>query len=369
MKRIYLYIALLPALAVIVSCRKTERRETVVPEIDVARVVTDSVVLSRTYPGTLVASSEVELVARVDGYLTSKDYTSGDYVRKGTVLFTIEDRNYRDAVQQAEAELATARAQYEYASSRYAAMQRAYETDAVSKMEVEQSRSQTEQSAAAVKTAEAALRSARTQLSYCTVRAPFDGHMTLANYNVGAYVAGQGAPVTLAKIIQDKEIYVDFAIEDAEALANLKAQVTANPILFDSIKVSFAEPLAHRYTARLNYMAPSVDRSTGTIKLQAYIENPYGELRDGMYATVELPSGTDPRAMLVRDASIGTDQLGNYIYVVNDSDRVVYTSIKTGAIVADTMRLVTEGVRPGERYVTKALMKVRDGMTVKPVMR
>ena len=83
-------------------------------------------------------------------------------------------------------------------------------------------------------------------------------------------------------------------------------------------------------------MAPRIDTSTGTMKLQAEIANPYGELRSGMYATVELPSGSDPRAMLVRDGAIASDQLGDYIYVVNDSDKVVYTPVKTGETVADT---------------------------------
>lgn len=351
------------------SCHKKESRaQSEAPEIDVALVRTDSVVIHNTYPGTLVATQEVDLVGRVDGYLIAKDYKPGDYVHQGDVLFRIEDRNYRDAVQQAEAQLSTAQANYSYSSSRYDAMKRALESDAVSKMEVEQAKSAVEEAAASIKTAQAALQTARTQLSYCTVRAPFDGHVTLASYDVGAYIAGEGAPVALAKIYHDKIMYVDFSIEDAGALANIKARVADSPHLYDSIKVTFSEPLAHNYTARLDYMAPRIDTSTGTMKLQAEIANPYGELRSGMYATVELPSGSDPRAMLVRDGAIASDQLGDYIYVVNDSDKVVYTPVKTGETVADTLRIITSGVHPGEKYVTKALLKVRDGMTVKPVI-
>ena len=80
-----------------------------------------------------------------------------------------------------------------------------------------------------------------------------------------------------------------------------------------------------------------------------------------------MPYRVEPHAVLVRDASLGTDQLGRYLYVVNDSDRVVYTPVKTGDLVADTMRVVVSGVKPGERYVTSALLKVRDGMTVRPL--
>ena len=215
---------MLLAMTALPSCHKKESRsQSEVPEIDVALVRTDSGVIHNTYPGTLVATQEVDLVGRVDGYLIAKDYKPGDYVHQGDVLFRIEDRNYRDAVQQAEAQLSTAQANYSYSSSRYDAMKRALESDAVSKMEVEQAKSAVEEAAASIKTAQAALQTARTQLSYCTVRAPFDGHVTLASYDVGAYIAGGGAPVALAKIYHDKIMYVDFSIEDAGALGVMTA--------------------------------------------------------------------------------------------------------------------------------------------------
>ena len=86
-----------------------------------------------------------------------------------------------------------------------------------------------------------------------------------------------------------------------------------------------------------------------------------------MYATVMLPYAIDPKAIVIKDASIGTDQLGKYVYVVNDSNRVVYTPIKVGELYQDSLRIVNDGLAPTDRYVTKALLKVRDGMEIKPV--
>ena len=340
-----------------------------IPEIDVALAVEDSVTIHKTYPGTLIAKREVDLVARVDGYLLTQNYTPGDYVREGTVLFTIEDRNYRDAVAQAAASLSTAEASYKYNSERYEAMKRALESDAVSKIEVAQAKSAAEEAEASIKTAQAALQTARTSLSYCTVRAPFDGHVTTATHDIGSYLAGEGSPVPLAKIYHDKVMYVDFAIEDANYLSTLRNSVEAHPHAYDSIPVSFSEPLSKAYTARLDYMAPLIDTSTGTMKVQGMIDNPDGELRSGMYATVELPQGTEPHAVLIRDAAISTDQLGKYIYVVNDSDKVVYTPVTAGSLVDDSMRVISKGIAPGQKYVTKAMLKVRDGMEVKPIVK
>lgn len=361
---------MLAAATAFVSCRKEEKTAAAsVPPIEVAEAVTDSVTLHTSYPGTLTANSTVQLVARVDGYLTSKPYTGGDRVKKGQVLFTFEDRNYRDAVSKAEAAVTTARAEYEYASSRYAAMTRALESDAVSKMEVEEARSNMEQARASIKQSEAALQTARTQLSYCVVRAPFDGKISSAAYDVGAYVAGEGAPVALATIYSDDIMTMNFAIDDAGAVSRLKQLMAEDPAMFDSIPMSFSQEVTGNYTGRLSYIAPNVDVSTGTLTVQAHVRNPSGELSAGMYATIDLPEGVDPQAVLVKDAAISTDQLGKYLYVVNDSNRVVYTPVKVGQTVADTLRIVKSGIEPGQRYVTKALLKVRNGMTVDPVVK
>ena len=119
----------------------------------------------------------------------------------------------------------------------------------------------------------------------------------------------------------------------------------------------------------MSYLAPDIRLSTGTLEVKAKVGNPYGELKAGMYVTVSLPSGFEPHAILVRDASIGTDQQGKFLYVVNDSDKVVYTPVKVGALVRDSMRIVNSGISPQTRYVTKALLKVKDGMKVKPIMK
>ena len=350
------------------GCHKSDKKTEPQPqEVDVAEVAVDTVTIHTEYPGYLIANNEVELVARVDGYLTGKLYDSGDFVRKGTVLFTIESGNYAEAVKRAQAELADAEASYAYASNNYAAMQRALKSDAVSQMEVLQSKSNMETAQATISSARAALKQAQTTLGYCTVRAPFDGHVSSANYDVGAYLAGAASPVSLGKIYDDSEVVAVFAIDDRQ-FATVKANA-ANPMLKEDltkIPIDFDGALPHKYTANLTYMSPAIDRSTGTMTLQAHIDNQYNDLRPGMFCKIKMPLRVVPDAMLVKDASIGNDQSGSYVYVVDKSGKVTSRAIKTGEVVADTMRVVTSGLKPGDRYVTKALLKVRDGMTVRP---
>lgn len=338
------------------------------PVIDVAAVEQRPVVLYHTYPGSLHAVQTVDLVARVNGYLTGQGYENGRLVEKGQVLFTIEDTQYADAVNQAAASLATAKAALEYNTSRYQAIMKAAEADAVSKMEMEEARSNMEQSRQQVNEAAATLRTARTNLSYCTVRAPFRGHVNASVMGSGNYVNGAGAPVTLATIYDDIQVRADFYIDDMAYINMLRDKSAQQLVDFSRMPVSFSEKLPHEYTAKLIYMSPDVDVSTGTLELRAMIDNPYEELREGMYVNVSLPYDVDSAAIVVKDAAISTDQLGKYLYTLNDSNKIVYTPVKVGDVVDDTLRVITSGVEPGVRYVTKAMLKVRPDMIVKPRM-
>lgn len=355
------------ALPLAYSCKK---KEATAPEepmtVDVARAEVDSVMLRKSFPGYLSANKEAQLVARIDGVLLSQHYKPGEPVRKGTVLFTIDGTTYRNQVEQARASLENARASHEYYSKQYAAMQLALQSDAVSEMEVLEAKSNLEGAAAQIRNYEAALETATTTLGYCTVRAPFDGRVTVSNFDPGNYLSGAASPVTLATIYDDSTVYAYIQV-DNDTYADIVRNASEGLDL-GAIPLSFNEELPHTYTASLDYMAPDVDQTTGTLTLRGVVNNPYGELRSGMFVSMDMPYAHLDRAVLIEDAAIGTDQLGKYVYVVNDSNQVVYTPIVVGEVVGGTKRVITSGLEPGTRYVTKALLKVRTGEKVNPVI-
>ncbi|RGK26935.1 efflux RND transporter periplasmic adaptor subunit [Bacteroides intestinalis] len=365
----YIILTLIPLLAGCGDKRETARGAMPVPEISVARPVVKDITLTKEYPGYLSSEKTVDLVARVNGTLQTIAYAPGSRVRKGQVLFVIEPTIYQDNVEQAEAELNTARANLEYARNNYARMLEAVKSDAVSQIQVLQSKSNVATSQAAVSNAEAALNTARTNLGYCTVRAPFDGTVSRNQVDVGSYVGGSLQPVTLATIYKDDLLYTYFNITDNQWLAMLMQQGTAQQkdTLPRQITVNLGEDGIQPYPATLDYFAPNVDLSTGTLNLRARLDNPKGLLKSGLYVSITLPYGKESQAILIPDASIGTDQLGKYVYVVNDSDRVRYRHIEVGQLIDDSLRQITGGLSPQERYVTRALMKVREGMKVKPI--
>ena len=346
------------------SHKKAETAEGAMP-VDVAFPQTDSLVLHNDYPGYISATSQTDVVARVNGQITKQLYEDGAYVQAGQPLFAIESTTYADKVSSAEAALQTAIATNEYNQKQYEAMKKALESDAVSKMDVNQAESNLRESEAAIKTARAELQTARTMLGYCTVRAPFAGRTTASYLTAGDYVAGEGSPVTVCRIFNDEEVFVKFSIEEPQYV-ELTQTRQGKEVDFRHVPVMLNDTVTPLYYGYLDYEAPDVDRSTGTVSLRLVVQNPDHTLKNGMFATVRLPYAVDPRAMVISDAAIGTDQLGKYVYLVNDSDRIVYTPIKVGELYRDTLRIVNSGMGPDDRYVTKALIKVRDGMPVKP---
>ncbi len=366
MKRSFLYSAFIMALTVACT-RSNAGTETASPSIDVAHAVTDSITVYNTYPGTLTANNSVDIVARVSGSLTSKRYSDGEFVKKGTLLFTIEDSKYRDAVNQARAALETAKSDYEYSKTQYSSMLNALSRDAVAQIQVNKAKNTMEQSAANIKNAEAALQTALDNLGYCHITAPFDGHITAPAFSVGAYINGEVSPVRLATLYEDAVVRANFNIDDKGVQEMLKGK-DALDLKLDSIPMEFAVKTPHNYSGKLSYISPEVDPSTGTLQIIANIDNPDGELRDGMYVNVKFPIMTLPHATLIKDASISTDQLGKYVYSVTDYNTVVYTPVTIGETVQDSMRVILSGLSPDDRYVTKALLKVREGMKITPVM-
>lgn len=337
------------------------------PEISVAKPIIKNVTLTKDYPGYLTTEKTVNLVARVNGTLQSVSYAPGGRVKKGQLLFVIEPTLYNDKVAQAEAELKTAQAQLEYARNNYSRMKEAVKSDAVSQIQVLQSESSVTEGVAAVSNAEAALSTARTNLGYCYVRAPFDGTISKSTVDIGSYVGGSLQPVTLATIYKDDQMYAYFNVADNQWLEMSMNNQQPTKDLPKKIMVQLGKEGTESYPATLDYLSPNVDLNTGTLMVRANFDNPQGVLKSGLYVSITLPYGEADHAILVKEASIGTDQLGKFLYAVNDSDIVHYRHIEIGQLINDTLRQVLGGLSPQERYVTEALMKVRDGMKIKPI--
>ena len=352
------------------GCDKNQKTTTVEAlPVEVAKPVVKDVTLTRDYPGYLIAETSIDVVGRVNGTLLSKNYPSGERVKKGQTLFVVDPTLYQNAVKQAEAALKTAQANLVYARSNYDRMKEAIKSDAVSRIQLVQAESNVESCEAAVSNAEAELKTARTNLSYCYIKSPIDGIADLAEYSDGAYISGEGNPVKMTTVYKDDKMYSYFDISYNQYLAFelLRAADTKIPQADHYVTLRVGTDGSKTWRGKLNYLSPSFSLTTGTMRLRAELDNPDGILKPGLYVSVTLPYATAEKAVLVDNASIGTDQLGKFLYVVNDSNVVNSRHIEIGQLVDDGMRIVTSGLSLNERYVTKALMKVRQGMKIQPI--
>lgn len=336
-------------------------------KVEVATPVIKNVVLSRPYPATIISDSQVDVVARVDGVITGKYFEDGAYVRKGQKLFTIEATKYTASVEEARASLNNAQSQLSYAANRLEALEQAYASNAVSEMDVIQAKDTKMQALASVNSAKSALSIAQLNLGYCTVTAPISGRITASTLDVGSYVGGEGSPVTLASVYDENTLSASFDIEDSQYSVLAANGIKMGDSLMNKVPLYVDGNQSSVVYANIYYISPDVSQSTGTVRLKGHIKDDSSILRQGMYVKANLPYATVENGILVRDASIGTDQLGKYLYVVNDSDIVQYRHIEVGELYSDTLRLVTKGLKPGERYVTEALLKMRQGLKVTPV--
>lgn len=366
----YLWM-LLPCCA---ACQRDDKAEGTgrgVP-VRVAQPEVRAVTLTREYPGYLKADKTVQFTARVSGTLLRCYYRPGQQVQAGAALFLIDPSTYEEQVAEAQATLRNAEANLSYTQATYERTQRAAAADAVAQIQVLQTQAEYLQAVAQMEQAQASLRLAEISLGYCHIAAPFTGHVTLNAYDIGNYINAAENPV-LATLYKDDTLHVYFNVSENQYLQR-QLRVGRNQsqtTLFDDVTLkipalseaasSASSPTA---TARLEYTAPDVTLSTGTLLLRAVLPNPEGWLRDGMYVLATLPYGRMEAALLVPDAAVGHDQAGSYLYVLSPEDVVERRAVTLGQLIADSLRIVASGLTAEEHYVVDAGLKVRVGMKV-----
>lgn len=365
-----LTIIVLSTILLLFSCKgkSNKNNNSPIPKVSVSKPYVMPIVLHKDYPGYLLSNNIVDVVGRVSGYVTLQNFSSGQHIKAGDLLYIIEPTVYENEVSKAEANLKSAQASLDYYKNNYQRMLEASKSDAISQIDLIQAETNVRTAEANVKTAEANLKTAQNTLSYCYVKAPISGVLTTSGAGEGEYVSGSdGNPFKLTTIYNNDPIYAYFNIEDNQYLMIRMQSQNWESSLPKKVYVNMQEGSYPPIEATPNYISPFVNLKTGTLTLRALFENSKYDLKSGMYCTVSLPYGEEENAILIPDASTGTDQLGRYVYVIDDNNIVSYRHIEVGEIINDSLIHVKSGLNPDERFVTKALLKVRAGMKVEPI--
>ncbi|MNG74136.1 Multidrug efflux pump subunit AcrA precursor [compost metagenome] len=296
------------------------------------------------------------------------NYTEGDEVKKGQILFTIDDRTYRAAREQAQAELVRARNQAALARSESSRTEKLVGTQAISTEVWEQRRSSAAQAQSNVLAAQAQLDIAQLNLDFTRVTAPIDGRASRAMITAGNLVTtGDGASVLTTLVSLDK-VYVYFDVDEATFLRyqNMArdGQRSQDPQAKLPVKVGLVGEDGYPHQGVVDFTDNQLNAGTGTIRMRAQLENHERRFTPGLFARVQMPGSAEFNAMLIDDKSVMTDQDRKFVYVVDKDGKAQRRDIEVGR-VADGLRIVQKGLAAGDRVIVDGMQKVfMSGMPV-----
>ena len=327
------------------------------PEVSAAPVLIKPVSQWDSFNGRVEAVQSVQLRPRVSGYIESVNYREGEEVKKGQVLFTIDDRSYRAALEQAKAELARARSQASLARSESGRSEKLIGSQAISREVWEQRRSAASQAQADVLAAEAAVDMAQLNLDFTRVTAPIDGQASRAMITAGNLVTAGDSASVLTTLVSQQSMYVYFNVDENtflhyQAMARQGQQRHALPV-----EIALVGEQGYPHQGKVDFLDNQLTASTGTIRMRALLDNQQRQFTPGLFARVRLPGSAQFEAVLIDDKAVLTDQDRKYVYVVDSDGKAQRRDIQPGAMV-DGLRIVKSGLESGDRVIIAGLQKV-----------
>jgi membrane fusion protein (multidrug efflux system) len=338
------------------------------PAVTVVAVAQRRVPVYGQYVGQTEAVKTVEIRARVEGFLEQQAVPDGADVTAGDLLFVIDPRPFRVALDEARAQLARDEARLVNARQVAARYRPLYERRAVSRQELEQAEADERAAAATVDTSRAAVDQAELNLGYTAVRSPVTGRMGRADVRVGSLV-GRGEATLLATVSTLDPMYVNFSVSEREALQVWRRRPAEGPARPGAAGITLTLPddSVYPHQGRLDFVDRAVDPRTGTLALRATFPNPERLLRPGQYVRLRVLLAERPDALVVPQAAIQESQGSASLFVVAPDRTVQARAVRMGQRVGP-LWVVEEGVKAGEHVVIKGLQQVRAGMRVEPIL-
>jgi RND family efflux transporter MFP subunit len=341
------------------------------PKVDVSVPVQRTVTRYFEATGNTTPIKNVDLVARVQGVLQSIDYKDGSFVKEGTSLFTIEPETYKLKLEQAQAAETGAQASLKQAEADYKRQADLVQRQAVSQATLDTSTSSRDNAQANLQQAQVNTKIAAVNYGYTNVKAPFDGIVSAHLVSVGELV-GAASPTQLATIVALDPIYVNFNVNEQDVLrirAEAKRRgLTSSELTQLPIEVGLQTETGFPHKGKLDYASPTINQSTGTLPVRGVLSNPDRVLLPGYYVRVRVPIDEQQGALLVPDASLGSDQSGRYVLVVNGDNVVEQRKVQSGPIEGD-LRVIDSGLKPDDRVVIAGLLRAIPGQKVDPQLQ
>jgi len=353
---------LIAVLAVVSPERAAHSQGAPPPAVTVKAVVNRPVTDTGAYIGRVVPIERVEVVARVPGFIEQRNFTEGQIVKKGELLFRIEQDTYKASVDQQAANLAKAKANEVNASLQLERNQALVKSQAVPQATIDQLAAAEQGAKADILQAQALLEQAQINLGYTEIRSPIDGKIGIAKFTVGNLVQPSSGPI--ATIVSQDPIYVTFQPSEADVLAYKRwlAQTDRkSPHL--TVHIRLPDGTIYPHPGLTNFLDVQVQPDTDTVTVRAQLPNSDGLLIPGGVVGVVVDRGTPVESLLVPQSAVLLDQAGHYVLVVDDAKKVEQRRVTTG-IEQGRDIVITQGLKAGEIVIVEGVQKVRPGQVV-----
>ena len=343
------------------GCGKKEAMVLPAPEVFVTQAVAKDVPVQMELIGQTAGSKDVEIRARVEGYLESVSFREGDFVKEGDLLYQIDPKPFQAAVASAKAQVATMQARLGQTETEVARLKPLAEQQAVSRRDYDNAVSNRDAALAQLDAAKAALDKAQLDLGYTTIKAPISGLADLTKVKPGNLV-GRGESTLLTTISVVDPIYFNVAITEADYLMFAQRDRQAGKAQADLV---LADGSVYAEKGRLDAVQRAVDPRTGTLSLRILFPNPRNILRPGQFGKIQFVSETLGGAVCVPQKAVSELQGVFQVVVVGAGNKAEIRTVKMGPRIGD-LWVVKEGVKAGETVVVEGLQQVRPGGEVKP---
>ena len=370
----FAFVVLFLILGLLSACEeKNTYVEPPPPKVTVAEPLQQEVTEYLEFTGNTRALEEVELRARVAGFLKSMHFTPGTMVDMGDLLFMIDPKEYQAELNAATAELNAARAMEHRAKIEYDRAQRVFKKGAGRETDVVKWRGERDVALARIERARAKLERANLDLSYTQITSPISGRVSRNYVDVGNLV-GEGEPTLLTTVSRWDPMYVYFNLNENDLLRLLSMyrkrvqekgynpEKESDSMAEISLFLGLANEDGYPHEGILDFAESGVDTSTGTLQLRGVFSNPgpVHVLIPGMFTRLRMPIDTRENALLVTERAIGSDQSGRFLLILTSENVVEKRTIRMGQLV-DGLRVIEEGLQPGELVIVKGIQRARPG--------
>jgi RND family efflux transporter MFP subunit len=321
--------------------------------------------------GNTAAIKNVDLVARVQGFLQSINYKDGAFVKEGTSLFTIEPDTYKLKLEQAQAAESGAQASVRQSDADFKRQQELVQRQAVSQATLDNSTSARDNAQANLLQAQINTKIAAVNYGYTNVVAPFDGVVSAHLASVGELV-GASSPTQLATIVALDPIWVNFNVNEQDVLRireeARRRGMTPDDLRQLPVEVGLQTETGFPHAGKLDYAAATLNQSTGTLPVRGVLPNSDRALLPGFFVRVRVPVDQVQNALFVPDVALGSDQAGRYVLVVNGENIVEQRKVRVGPLEGG-LRVIEDGLKADDRVITAGLLRAIPGQKVDPQLK